>query len=187
MTGRILPAIAIVAAVVIFFGYANPVWTGSVADLRASIAADEEAISSATDYLTQQNKLAAARDAIDPDDLAALDTFLPDSANNIGLILDLNALAGRSGLAIINMDIASDAVFGDSSKPTDVTVLPTDEATVSSVDLSVSASGTFEAFQSFLAGIEQSVRLLDVQDLSIEGSDSGIYHYQMRVRLYWLR
>ena len=38
-----------------------------------------------------------------------------------------------------------------------------------------------------MAGIEKSLRLLDVQDLVVKGSDTGVYTYQMHIRFYWLR
>jgi hypothetical protein len=41
--------------------------------------------------------------------------------------------------------------------------------------------------QTFLTGIEKSARLLDVQDILVTGSDTGVYTYQMTMRLYWLR
>ena len=58
---------------------------------------------------------------------------------------------------------------------------------VGSVDLAFSAVGTFAALQAFLTGVEKSARLLDIRDLVVKGSDTGVYQYQMILRLYWLR
>jgi len=55
------------------------------------------------------------------------------------------------------------------------------------VDLSLSAIGTYTALQNFLRGVEKSVRLLDIKDIVVKGSDTGVYTYQMKLRLYWLR
>ena len=65
--------------------------------MKNSIASDNKALAAAITYATQQNELAAARNAIDPADLNRLVAFLPSSVDNVGLILDLNALAARSG------------------------------------------------------------------------------------------
>ncbi len=49
---------------------------------------------------------------------------------------------------------------------------------VGSVDLSLSAVGTYGALQAFLLGIEKSARVLDVQNMLVTGSDTGIYNYR---------
>lgn len=184
MNSRILPSIALIISVGIFFVYVNPVWNGSIASTKESIAFDDEALAAAQQYSAQQNQLAAARDSIDPSNLSSLSIFLPDSVDNVGLILDLNALAARSGLSVANIDV----VTGDSAARSQSSgALPATADLVGSVDLSLSAVGTFTALQTFLRGVEGSARLLDVRDLVVRGSNTGVYDYQMALRLYWLR
>jgi hypothetical protein len=186
MNSRVLPIFAFAIALGIFFAYVNPTWTGSIAAAKATIAADDQALSAAQHFTAQQNQLAAARDSIDPSYLSALSTFLPDSVDNVGLILDLNALAARSGLSVANIDVITSA-SGSAQSPSTGALPAATENPVNSVDLSLSASGTFAAFQTFLTGIERSARLLDVHDLVVHGSETGVYSYQMTIRLYWLR
>lgn len=184
MNDRILPAISLIVAAGIFFAYVSPTWGGSIATTQAAIAADDQALAAAAQYTSQQNQLAASRDAIDSTSLSALSTFLPSSVDNVGLILDLNALAARSGLSVANIDVAASSANTSGQSA----ALPTAAANpVGSVDLSLSASGTFAALQAFLSGVERSARLLDVRDLVVKGSDTGVYNYQMTIRLYWLR
>lgn len=190
MNSRILPSIALLVAVAIFFIYVSPAWTGSIAETKAAIARDDQTLAAASQYTKQQNALATARGAIDPANLDRLAAFLPDSVDNVGLILDLNALAARSGLSLANIDVvANDS--GAAKNAVDMAAsggLPgavTDP--VGSVNLSLAAVGTFSALQTFLGGIERSARLLDVQDIVVKGSDTGVYTYQMTLRLYWLR
>ena len=99
----------------------------------------------------------------------------------MGLILDLNALAARSGISISNIDILTSPA--ESAK----TSLPSGASLIGSVDLSLSAVGTYPSLKSFLAGVERSARLLDVQSLSVKGSETGVYTYEIKLRLYWLR
>ena len=178
MNNRIIPSFAIIIAVAIFFVYVNPAWNGSIAATRAAITADDQALVSAQQYVAQQNQLAAARDAIDPANLKALNIFLPSSVDNVGLILDLNALAAHSGISLANIDVvtnsANTAKTGASNP-------------VGSVDLSLAATGSFAALQTFLKGVEHSARILDIHDLTVNGSDTGVYTYQIKLSLYWLR
>lgn len=189
MNSRILPILALMVAVGIFFVYVTPTWSGSIATTKATIASDDQALTAATEYANQQNELATARSAIDPTNLTRLATFLPDSVDNVGLILDLNALAARSGLSLSNIDVTTNAAASTgSTNPNSAGALGAVAASpVGSVDLSLSAVGTYTALQTFLGGVEKSERLLDVRDLVVKGSDTGVYIYQMKVRIYWLR
>lgn len=186
MNNRILPALALIIAIGIFFAYVNPAWTGSIAAAKASIASDDQALATAQQFAAQQNQLATARDAIDPANQKALSTFLPSSVDNVGLILDMNALASRSGLSIANVDVVTDA-SGSATAQNAGALTANAVSPVGSVNLSLSATGTFTALQTFLVGIEKSARLLDVHDLVVKGSDTGVYTYQMTLSLYWLR
>ena len=181
MNSRLLPVIALFVAVGIFFAYVRPTWNGPITEAKTALMNDDQALAAAGQYSAQQNQLASARNAIDPDKLAQLAVFLPDSADNVGLILDLNALAARSGLSLSNIDVAVAPPSNGSALAAKAPSSP-----VSSVDLSVSAVGTYAALQSFLAGVERSARLIDVRDIVVKGSETGVYNYQMTLRIYWL-
>lgn len=185
MINRILPIFALFIAIGILFAYISPTWTGSIAETKAAIASDNQALAAANEYTKQQNELTSARNAINPADLARITTFLPDSVDNVGLILNLNALAARSGLSLSNIDVMKSSASTPGTPA--VGVLSVSGANpINSVDLSLSAVGTYPALQAFLIGIEKSERLLDVRDIVVKGSDTGIYSYQMMLRLYWL-
>jgi hypothetical protein len=184
MNSRILPALALMIAIGIFFVYVNPTWSGTIAATKAALALDTQTLAAADEYTAQQNKLVAARAAIDPADTARLEIFLPDSVDNVGIILNLNALAARSGLSLANIDVAA----VDASQAQAATgALPGATNPIGSVNLSLAAVGTYSALHSFLAGVERSARLLDAQDIVVKGSDTGVYTYSMSLRLYWLR
>ena len=151
-----------------------------IALTKAAIASDNQALIAASQYVAQENQLATARNAIDPADIERLSVFLPDSVDNVRLILDLNALAARTGLSLSGIGVSTNAAGGSTIEGI------SDMNPVGSVDLSLSAIGTYATFQKFLIGVEKSERLLDVKDLVIGGSDTGIYTYQMILRLYWL-
>lgn len=186
MNGRLLPAFALFVAIGILFGYVSPAWSGEIVTMRAAIASDDQALAAATSYKEHESQLASAKNAIDSASLGRLATFLPDSVDNVSLILDLNALAARSGLALSNIDVAAD--LGAAAKAAQQNAAPAGlSSLVGSVDLSLSAVGTYTALQNFLKGVERSGRLLDVRDISVKGSNTGAYAYQMTIRLYWLR
>ncbi len=180
---RFLPFAALLIAIALFFGYVNPAYTGSIAAQEAQIASADNALTAAAAYSAKENQLAAARDQISTANLDRLTTFLPDSVNNVQSILDINALAARSGLSISSIDVGADTPSAAAAQKG----LPIGSGPVGSITILVNATGTYSAFHSFLVGVESSVRLLDVSTLSVKGSDTGVYSYQITLRLYWLR
>jgi Tfp pilus assembly protein PilO len=187
MNNHIPPIIALVVAACIFFFYVSPTWSGSIASTKAAIASDDRALEAAGEYVAQQNELASSRNNIDPADLDRLAVFLPDSVDNVRLILDLNALASRSGLLISNIDVTKNDIGPTNGKPNSNALQAIRAKPIGSIDLSLSAVGSYAAFRSFLTGVEKSARLLDVLDIVVMGSNTGVYTYKMVLRLYWLR
>lgn len=183
MTSRILPFFSFVLALGLFFAYTAPLWTGAVAASKAAIAQDTTALASAKHYVARENELAQQRDAIDPTALARLATFLPDSVDNVGLILDIDALAAHSGLALASIDVANSSAGGQNAVSADGTT----PGPIGTIDLTLAATGTYNALQTFLAGVERSERLLDVRDITVKSAATGVYTYQVTLRLYWLR
>lgn len=182
MSNRIIPIVSVIAAVLIFFFYINPTYTTDIATLQSEIESDNQAHAAALSFTDHANQLAAARDAIAPSDMDRLNGFLPDAVNNVQVILDLDNLAKRSGLQLqkinpINPVAASTIGPGAGAGDTPL----------GSVDISMTVTGSYDAFRAFLSGVEGSLRLLDVRQLSITGSDKHIYSYDMIIRLYWLR
>lgn len=176
---RALPIGAIIAAIGIVVLYVSPTYTGAIAAVKGRIAEQDAALVAAARFHTKEAELAAAKNAIAPTDLERLETLIPSSIDNVGVILDLTALASRSGVQLtsINASQPSTASIEEGGAQ-----LP-----VGSIDLTLSANGTYKAFLTFMAGIERSARLLDITNLTVGGSDTGVYTYSMSVRLYWLR
>lgn len=203
ITSRLFPIIFIVATLGLFFGYIQPTLNGPIAERNAEIRDLDTALMAAQQFKQKELELARARSDIAPEQLARLEAFLPDSVDNVQLIVDLNSLAARSGVTLSDFDIqggtattGTDAA-GQGSQPADPAMTAAESASsvlganlaepVDTLELSVSATGSYAAFRTFLAGIEQSLRPLDIVELSVEDSTTGVYTYDITFRLYWLR
>ncbi len=179
MSGRLIPFGAIIGALLIFFLYINPTYAGPVAQLRAEIATNAQVHAAANEYLDHVSVLAKAKNQLNAAGLARLETLLPDAVNNVQVMLDLNTLAGRSGLALNGINVSSAAAEESA----------TGRNPLGSVDITLSLVGSYDAFRTFLTSVERSLRLLDVKALSISAATaaSHVYTYDLSVRLYWLR
>lgn len=186
MMSRITPFVLLAISVGLLAGYVHPTYTVNIAELQAEIRGYDNALAAAEQFAEREAQLVQQRAAIDPAGLARLEAFLPDGVDNVQLFLDLDALAGRTGMTIQDLDV-SDPGSATQQGQTDGSVSLGTEAPVEHIELSVSASGTYAAMRAFIEGTEQSLRLLDLVDLTLTDSTSGIYTYDMRFRLYWLR
>lgn len=172
----------------IIFVYVGPTWNGSIATTKAAISADDDALSTAQAFAEQEAELTMEQNNILPENLKRLSVFLPDSVDNVRLILDLNSLAAKSSVSLSNIDVSSNRANGkNNTNTTSIGNLPTSASNpIDSADLSLTVVGTYSSFQEFLAGIERSARLLNVREISVDGSDTGVYKYEMKIRFYWL-
>ncbi len=196
---RLVPAGALIIALGLFLLYVKPTYSGPIQETQTKIVSYTAALAAADRFSQKEAELVQARATIPPDSLARLNAFLPDGVDNVQLILDLDALAARSGITLSNFDIKNqdaNATSGSTASPvTAITTATvpgqlgsglTANTPIDSLDLTLSASGTYPAFRSFLAGIEQSLRPLDVVNLTVSESATGVYKYDMTVRIYWL-
>jgi hypothetical protein len=132
----------------------------------------------------------------------------------VQLILDLNSLAAKSGVSLSNFLISDNATAGAvSTGGTPATVgatagTPTantstaanslqsanssagssfgNSSLTNSLDITVSAKGTYSAFSTFLSAAENSLRPLDITEVNLKSSANGIYTYTITFRIYWL-
>ncbi|MGE5541061.1 MAG: hypothetical protein ACM3TU_02130 [Bacillota bacterium] len=187
MIGRILPIVLILVSLGLFAGYISPTYNGKIVPLQQQITQFNRTLVAAADFNQKEAQLASDRSAIPSDALKRLESYLPDGVDNVQLILDLNALAARSGVQLSNFDIdtKSSTEGTDQSSngqlPLESGAKPTD-----SLDLTVKATGTYGAFRTFLGGVEKSLRPLDLVQMSLNDSESGVYTYELTFRIYWL-
>lgn len=193
MTARLLPLALVIGAIAIIFGYVQPTNNGSVAMLKTQIASLDTALAAARDFKNKEIELTRQRAALPQDQLARLAAYLPDNVDNVQLIVDMNALAARSGIVLSGFNISGGTQNGGTSTGDEsvsdgngALALNTGDP-VESIELSVTATGSYNAFRTFLTGVESSLRQLDVVELSVQSSETGVYTYNITTRLYWLQ
>jgi hypothetical protein len=182
MISRLAPVVLFLIAIGLFFAYTSPTYSENVQALRAEIRSYDAALRAAGEYKEKESRILAVRAGLSPDARERLEAFLPDGVDNVQLILDLDALADRSGVTLSNFDVTSPEASEDGDRLT-----LEGDSLVESLDIGVTAVGNYDAFKTFLAAAERSLRPLDLVELSIEDSDTGVYTYIMKFRIYWLR
>jgi len=187
MIQRFLPILLIVIAIGVFFAYTSPAYTGKVASAKQEVASLDSALAAADAFKERENQLERERLALPADKLARLEAFLPDNVNNIQLILDLDALAARSGVRLSNFNVGEQPAEGSNQGNAGGDLSLQETETVGNLEITVTATGSYAAFRSFLEASERSLRLLDLVSVNVKAERSGVYTYDMTFRIYWLQ
>ena len=118
------------------------------------------------------------------EDLEKLKKMLPDTVDNVRLVMDINNLALSHDIVIKDTEVhtsdgqnqgKSDAQFNDPLEYGFVTL-----------DFSFTAS--YDDFMAFISDIKSSLRLVDIVSLGMSTVDGEeeVYKYDLSIRTYWL-
>ncbi|MBI3632665.1 MAG: type 4a pilus biogenesis protein PilO [Candidatus Vogelbacteria bacterium] len=170
------PIIITAAAAGLFFLQTSPTMD------RVRVAESERvAYSDAEKSSEQYQELLKAKNAvfnnIDDSKKESLKKFLPDSIDNVKLIIDINQIASDKGMTIRNISIkgGNGSSVGPDTRPYGVATL------------GFSVTGTYQTFKDFLKDLETSLRLIDVTSVSFSSGDKDQNEYNIEVNSYWLK
>ena len=156
-------------------------------------------------------RLVAARDqvlkdynAISDNDRARLDKMIPDTVDNIRLIIDLNGIAASRHMSFKSVTAAAS---GASSAGSPASAAPNPATTamnapmgggvassqhisapaLDTVTVSFSVSADYQDFINLLQAMEADLRIMDLTHLSVTANDTGTYDWSLQFKTYWIR
>jgi Tfp pilus assembly protein PilO len=154
----------------------------SVQELLKEDAEYQSALNNATQVRAKRESLQKIKSEILPADLTKLEKLLPDNIDNIKLIIDMNNIADKHGL------ILKGAKLDTTKASTDTGKLGADNNKYGTIGITFSVNSSYENFQSFLADLEKSLRLVEITDLSVTGNNnSNLYDFSVGLKTYWLK
>ncbi len=192
----VMPAILIAIAVALFFIFTSPLYNG-LSDLRAEVASYNEALGNSKALEDARDQLTAKYNSFSKEDLARLQKLLPESVDNIRLILEIEQLAAPYGMALKNVQYSTEdagvAPAGGAGAPAKAVQ---SRKGYGVLDLEFTVSGSYDDFIKFLRDLENNLRLVDVSFLEFSSStgravsktsDPEIYDYNLKIKTYWLK
>ncbi len=191
----IIPTILLILSVGSFLMYTNPSYQ-EVKDLRAQAAQYDAALSNSRKLQEERDALGEKFRSFPPEDLAKLQKLLPDNADNIRLIIDLQQMAQSYGMSLSGIKfnpVQASPSMATGSKVTLAAASPTDvEQTARDYgvfDLTFSVTGTYANFLKFVKDVESSLRLADVVSIEFASDDQAKQTslYTVKLRTYWLK
>ena len=181
-----MPVLLIIAAVGLFVMYTNPTYQ-NIKSLQTESEQYNTALTQSSQVRAQRDQLLARRNTFPATDVERLQRLLPDSVDNIRLIIDINNVAARYHLQVTNVSLSTlqGAAQGGVGNGT---------SSLGSVQISFSIAATYNDFQSFLQDLEHSLRIIDVESIRFSAGGSsgtakaaGIDSYTLTIKTYWLR
>lgn len=175
----------------VFFMYTKPTYD-AVQGVKAEVAQFDAALDKARELQELKRQLLARFNTFSTEQLNRLSHLLPDHVDNVRLVLDLDSIASRYGMAIQNVVIDRP----DAGKTETVIGALTNQGNLyESLTMQFSLRGTYGSFTMFLRDLESSLRLVDMVALTIqqEAPEEGVaraepvYRFNMTVRTYWLK
>ena len=191
MNSLLTPILLIIISIGLFFTFTDEQYE-VVKTLQAENEEYEIAIERANDLLKRRNQLLAQYNSFSQQDLKRLVKMVPDSIDNVRLIIDINGVTSRYGVEVRNLKLDSvKAGAGQSSSSNTQTAAVVDDVNDNkpyrSAPLTFSVSTDYETFLKILRDLEASLRILDVTNITFTSSDKEPYTYNVTVKTYWMK
>lgn len=179
--------IVIAASIGTFVVLINPEFQ-KISGLRSDVALYQERLQTAQQLQASREQLIATYNSIQKTDLDNLKTLLPDSVDNIRLIIQLNALALQNSLSTVR-DVQYDP---KSTNPNATPTSPEDAASpYGTFQIVFTTSGQYKNFLAFLSDMEQNLRMVDVVSVDFTPTDKTTsvdnQQYKVLLKTYWLK
>lgn len=197
------PILAFIVAFTLFFTFIQPTFD-EYKRIDTEVADYEQALQSAQRLQERVNELIADKNAIAQSDLERLMTLLPNSVDEVGIVLTLDELSSRHELALEKISVQSSRSHGgaapaakasfafddeleDNREETraDGTVVRKVTDSIETIMLSFNVTGEYNNFKALLSDLEGSLALMDISELSIkEAKDDELATFVVTVALY---
>lgn len=157
--------------------------------LRADVASYNGKLSTASALKASREDLIAKYNAIPKADLDNIKVLLPDTVDNIRLIIQLDALATKNGLSSLR-DVQYDTARNDQTSATPA-VTTSVVKPYGEFSLSFNTSGPYKNFLAFISDLEQNLRLVDITEVKFNQSNTSAVvdnlSYSVKLKTYWLK
>lgn len=178
MSKYLTPSILILIALALFFVYIKPAYS-RIGDTRVEEERFNELLSRSNELKDLRDDLLEEFNSFSSEDVERLTRFLPDNVDNIKLLIELDGIATRHGMVV------RDVTFDDQREVDNEFMVQNEEIGKLSVGFTVSSS--YDRFVDFLADLEQSLRLVDVDSIRFEiGESENFTEYNVTLTTYWL-
>ncbi len=180
---RILfPVVLIAAAIGIFYFFTDPTYQ-EIKELSLEQESYNDALDNSKKLQAVRDQLLAKYNSFPATSIDRLEKMVPNNVDNVRLVLEIDRMAAKYGMAIKNIKLDSDAgrneerdLIGKSDKP------------YGTVSLEFLIDGPYQNFISFISDLEKSLRIVDIVGVSFfSRDDSLVSQFNVKIKTYWLK
>lgn len=184
---RALPLILIILAVAIFFFVIDPQYE-KVKELTKQKQENDTMLNLAQRLQSKRDSLHDSYNEISVDERKELEKLLPDTVDNVRLVLDINNIAEQYGIVIKNITVSRDG-DKESNKSQNVVSSIDSSGDIGTITLGFSTDATYDVFINFIKDLEEALRVVDIKSLEISsgGSKDVFLGFTVTLDTYWLR
>jgi Tfp pilus assembly protein PilO len=183
------PIILILVSVGLFFFYIEPL-RERIDELNQERIEKETNIQKVKELRETRGILNEKYKNISKEDIARLSKVLPDTVDNVRLILDINNIASKYGIILKGISISGGPMAESGEINRNQGQNQTIDQSIGNIQFSFSFSTDYDVFKIFLKDLEESMRLIDITDITVSAGaedKSGLYNYSLSLNTYWLR
>lgn len=197
---NITSIILIILSILVFFFFTDGQYK-KVQQLQAEIAKNAEVLETANKLNLKKEELNAKFNQISQEEKEELEKLIPDTVDNVRLIIDINNIANQFGIAIRDIGIDSKDSATDTGSAKRVssqssnfdgvlqegTVKYVDQSKIGVISFSFTVSAKYEVFLEFLKKLEESLRIVDIRNIEVSRGTGVFYDYKVTMETYWLK
>ncbi|MFA5830827.1 MAG: hypothetical protein WC878_03285 [Candidatus Paceibacterota bacterium] len=185
---NLIAAGLVLASIGIFYFVVIPTYA-EIKTLKVVKSGYDEALNHSQEALGLRDAVETKHNNIPVANLNRLEAFLPDSIDNIRLIIEIDKVAGRYNMTLSNAQVV---LVGENAPQTIGEASAYTPEMYGTGKLDFAVIGTYEAYVAFLKDIEQSLRLINITNVSLSQAPSAkdsqnVYMYKTTLNTYWLK
>ncbi len=178
----LIPIVLVASAIGLFVLFTNPQYQ-ETKSLQAQVTAFDDALTKTQELRASRDKLLSKRNTFSAENIQKLERILPDNVDNIRFVIDINSIAARRNLTLKNVSLGT---LSDSKAQRGALAVGASGDPVGSAQISFSLAANYDDFLAFIQDLEHSLRLVDVETITLKSGLTGINEYDLSIRTYWL-
>jgi len=179
------PIMLILVSIGIFFFFIDPQYK-ETQTLLAEKNKNDVAIEKASQLRKERGVLQERYNNISDSERATLSQILPDTVDNVRLILDMNNIANDYGIVLKGISVSGGPISETPEVNRSANSVNSGQL-YGTIQLSFSVTASYDVFKTFMKDLQDSLRLVDITDFTVTAGEGDLYNYSLTLNTYWLR
>lgn len=174
----IIAIIFIALAGLVFYFFTIP-YLNEIKVIKVDISAYDEALKNSKKIQARRDELLGTYNAIPAETLDRLNKLLPSSVSGIKFIVEAEDMVKKHGLILRAIDIIEPKKEGKGVEASEITT------PYGVVPVTISLSGSYPSFLSFLDDMTKNLRLVDVTNITFNSGETDFYQFNIKASTYY--